>query len=278
MKFTGKAEEIAIQLLDLFKNGDPGQAMASLFLKGGGRHFESWSFNNRIIALLNGYTDAMGFKQWLAKGRTVKKGEKAFYILGPLACKGERKNASGGTEQYTFIRGFKGIPVFGYEQTEGEQITYESDKIINSLPLVDVAQNWGINVGTYSGREGKPNGYFSPNNMAIMLGVQNVTTWLHELVHAAEHQCGMLTTENYTDQKLEAEIVAELGATVLCYMLGLNDHADNGGCWQYISSWAKHYQKDPAEAAYKLIDRTCKAIDCIMKCHEETLTPELATV
>lgn len=264
MKFTGKAEEVAAKLVELFKSGDPGKAIANIFIQQGGRHMNNWSFNNRIIAILHGYSDAMGFKQWVSLGRTVKKGERAFYILAPLACKGTKED-NGKKVEYTFIRGFRGIPVFGYEQTEGEPIAFEDSEHINSLPLLEVANAWGINVGTYKGKENCPNGYFSPGNLSIMLGVKNITTWLHELVHAAEFRLGLLTPANYTSQKLEAEIVAELGATVLAHCLGLHDQADNGGCWEYIKNWSKHYKKDPSEAAYKLIDRTCKSVNYILE-------------
>lgn len=279
MKFTEKAEEIAYKLVDLFKNGDPGRAMANIFIQKGGRHCDSWSFNNRLITALYGYSDAMGFKQWLAKGRTVKKGEKAFYILAPLACKG-KKNVNGVETEYTFLRGFRGLAVFGYEQTEGEPIEFEDSEHINSLPLLEVAKSWGISVGTYKGKANIAHGYFSPNDMRLMLGVKNISTWLHELVHAAEKKLGRLTAENYRAQKLEAEIVAEMGATVLAYCLGLDDVADKGGCWEYIKSWCDVYKKEPGEAAYRLIDRTCEAVSYILEANEalnEDVSAEVAT-
>jgi antirestriction protein ArdC len=279
MKFTEKAEEIAYKLVELFKTGNPGRAMAHIFIKQGGRHCDNWSFNNRLITILYGYTDAMGFKQWLAKGRVVKKGEKAFYILAPLTCKG-KKNVNGVETEYMFIRGFRGLPVFGYEQTEGEPIEFVDNEHINSLPLLEVAKHWGVDVGTYNGNKNRPCGYFSPNQMHIMLGVKNLSTWLHELVHVAENKLGRLTADNYQEQKLEAEIVAELGATVLAHCLGLGDAADDGGCWEYIKSYSERYKKEPCEAAYRLIDRTCEAVNHILKTNEEIngdVSTELAT-
>jgi|TARA_R110000824_G_scaffold350206_2_gene537138 antirestriction protein ArdC len=270
MKFTGKATEIAEKLIDLFKNGDPGQAISNMFLKGSGLHCDKYSWNNRLLVFMAGYSDAMGFKQWKAKGRTVKKGEKALYILAPLSCTGE-KTVKGVKEKYQFIRGFRGVPTFGYEQTEGEELSFNSqdNEHLSGLPLLEVAQSWGISVGSYAGKENGAAGYFTPDSMAIMLGVKNISTWLHELVHAAESKLGFLTTENYKEQKLECEIVAELGGCVLAHTLGLHTEADNGGCWNYIKSWSKQYNKDAGEAAYKLINRTCQAVDYILKANEE---------
>jgi len=267
MKFTGKAEEIAESLVNLFKNGDPGQAMSNMFLKGSGTHCDGYSWNNKMLVYLHGYSDAMGFNGWKSKERTVKKGEKAFYILAPLACSGKKK-VNGVDTKYTFIRGFRGIPIFGFEQTEGEPIaSYEQDKEhLECLPLLEVAELWGIEVGSYRGQDHGPSGYFVPNpeNLKIMLGVKNVSTWLHELVHASEQNLGVLTSTNYKEQKVESEIVAELGATVLAHAIGLHDQADNGGCWEYISHYAKQKNVEPAEAAYKLINRTCQAVNNIL--------------
>lgn len=282
MKFTGKAEEIALQLVNLFKNGSPETALTNLFLQGGGRHCDGYSWNNRLLVLLFGYTDAMGFKQWLAKGRIVKKGEKAMYILAPLSCTGKRKNSQGVEEKYTFIRGFRGVPVFGYEQTEGDPITFESkDKEhLDTLPLLNVAQAWGITVGSYNAKNNCAAGWYEPTSLTIMLGVKNLSTWLHELIHAAEFRYGALNNKKYKDDTASAEIVAEFGATVLAHCLGLHDSADNGGCYTYVESYCRKLDVSPAEACYSLINRTCIAINHILDTNKELqndVTPDLVT-
>ena len=71
MKFTGKAEEIGQKLVDLFKNGSPGKAVANLFLQGSGKHCDGYSWNNRLLVAMMGYTDTMGFKQWKARRSTA---------------------------------------------------------------------------------------------------------------------------------------------------------------------------------------------------------------
>lgn len=274
MKFTGNAEDIANSLVDLFRNGSPGKAMAQLFVKVGGRHISQWSFNNQLVCIMLGYKDAMGFKQWLAKNRVVKKGEKAFYILAPLTCKGTRK-VNGIESDYTFVRGFRGIPVFGYEQTEGDEIKWEDDELINSLPLLEVAKHWEIDVSTFQGNNSSYLGYFAHTSNEIALGTKNLSTWLHELVHASEFNLGTLTSNEYSKNKAQAEIVAEMGATVLAHALGMSEQADNGGCWDYICSWAKNSNCEPAEAAYRLIDRTCKAVNHILTTYDNELSKQL---
>jgi hypothetical protein len=73
-----------------------------------------------------------------------------------------------------------------------------------------VAEAWGLTVATYRGSEGRALGYAQPG-WQIGLGVGNLSTWAHELVHQAEHRLGALTKRG---QDREQEIVAELGGAV----------------------------------------------------------------
>jgi antirestriction protein ArdC len=82
---------------------------------------------------LNETDDARGFRQWLQVGRHVKKGSKAFYIIGPVTKKiTEKKSLDSGEkvrEEKQIIAGFKAIPVFRIEDTEGEPIIREAFKV-----------------------------------------------------------------------------------------------------------------------------------------------------
>jgi hypothetical protein len=106
---------------------------------------------------------------------------------------------------------------------------------VETLPLLDVAKAWGISVTTYQGHQGRGLGYARPGQQ-IGLGVANLSTWAHELVHQAEHRLGALTKRG---QDREQEIVAELGGAVLLTVLGERAEADWGGAYQYIRSYAK---------------------------------------
>jgi len=280
MKFTGKSEEIAQKLVDLFKNGSPASTLANVFLQGSGKHCDGYSWTNRLLVVMAGYTDSMGYKQWQTKGRTVKKGEKALQILAPLACKGKKKDKQGNEQGYTFIRGFRSVNVFGFEQTEGKDISFESkdNEHLSSLPLLDVAETWGIDVGSYNGKSAHAAGYFEPTALVIRLGVKNLSTWLHELVHASDFRLGNLSMEGYTkdkESKAESEIVAEFGGCILAHALGLEEKADDGGCWEYIQRYIGGSNTPVAEAAYKLINRTCKAVDHILE--SQAVSPDSQT-
>ena len=72
----------------------------------------------------------------------------------------------------------------------------------------DVADAWGIQVDAYTHAGNAPLGYYQygrKGSQAIMLGVENLSTWAHEMVHAADHR---LT--NLAGSKTHKEIVAEL--------------------------------------------------------------------
>lgn len=275
MKFAGKAEEIAIKLIELFRSGNVPQALAQVFVKGE-RHCSKWSFCNQLLVALANEKDARTYNQWADAGFHVKKGQKSYIvILAPLQSRREVANNDGTKETRSFTYGFRGLPVFGASQVEGpdgETFEFNGEQFIRALPLIEVAESWGIKVGAYNGHSRGPLGYYSPDANIIELGVENPSTFAHELVHAAEDRLRMLDMEKYRNDKKEkvaAEIVAELGGAVLLCCLGLEHHADLGGCWEYVQNYAKHTGKDAAEVCHDLINRIGNAVKYILQEKEE---------
>ena len=193
----------------------------------------------------------------------MKKGEKSFQILVPITRKGERETDDGGTEEFRYVAGFKTAAVFGLNQTDGEPLedpNPELTKWIDELPLVDVARDWGIDVGTFDGENASAYGKYSPAG-AIALGVKNLSTWCHEMIHAADdRKTGGLKGGQHMDQ----EIVAELGGAVLLMILGQDVDADLGGCWQYVKRYAETTKVEPVAACLRLLNRTCDAVAMIL--------------
>ncbi|WP_166822524.1 ArdC family protein [Thalassoroseus pseudoceratinae] len=156
---------------------------------------------------LSGYADARGFRQWKQVERTVKKSERGFPILVPLRKRVTVEEDNGETAQRSVLYGFKHTIVFGLEQTEGKPLPPADPRIhewIESLPLLDVARHWGITVEVYSGRSTGPLGKFRFDGH-IALGVENLATWSHEMVHAADHRLGHVKERG---QHWRSEIVA----------------------------------------------------------------------
>jgi hypothetical protein len=192
MKPSPKVEAVAEEILAAFRDGRIPAALAQIFIH---RKTDSpslrWSLGNRLIAALHGHFDARGFRQWKAAGRHVKRGEHAFYILGP--CLRRRSSAheladtgSGADEaEELVLTGFTAIAVFGYAQTEGEPLPGEEEEraFISTRPLIEVARSWDLAVTTFPGEGTGRLGTYRPG--AIALGVENLSTWSHELVHYA---------------------------------------------------------------------------------------------
>jgi hypothetical protein len=231
-KFYGKAEQAANAILTAFQNpnGLP-KALAPIFInRKDNVPCRSWSWSNQMIAAIHGHADARGYRQWQAIGRHVCKGQKGFEILVPLAKKVERENADTGEKtEGVALYGFKHAVVFGLGQTDGEPLPPPDPAVtgwLETLPLMDVAKAWGLSVEAYNGRRGAAMGRYRHGH-SIALGVENLSTWSHEMIHAADDRLGKLTERG---QHWRSETVAELGGAILLSVLGLEDDADLGGC------------------------------------------------
>jgi hypothetical protein len=207
-----------------------------------------------VVVNLPGCQDAVTYEQWREMGRQVKRGSRAFYLMKPHMVYRTVENELTGerTRIPAYVKGFGWFPVLAYESTmplpgfEGEvycleAIAIERQAFVANLPLVEVAEAWGIHVTTYRGQENDAFGWAIPGR-SIGLGVANLSTWAHELVHQAEHRLGTLTVGNGQDR--ENEIVAELGGAVLLTLLGHKTGADWGGAYRYIRSYANGKDND----------------------------------
>ncbi len=262
MKFHGKSEQVAKDILQSFESGDIRKPLAQIFIRKDDASVpcHAWSFTNQVIVALKGHSDARGFKQWDKVGRKVKKGEKACYILGPCFVKKEEEDG----EEKQFLVGFRSIPVFGLAQTDGEPMEKSpSAQFIDDLPLVDVARAWGLKVTTYGGARARALGYYrhrDEKGVSISLGTENLSTWAHELIHAADHKAGNLTPHG----KKYNEIVAELGGAVLLTMIGRADDADLGGCWDYVRCYAGFDTEFAIRDCMKAVNRVGEAVNLIL--------------
>ena len=262
MQFYGKAEAAANRILDLFR--DPRQlprAIAPMFIhRTDNVPCRAWSWSNQLLTALAGTADARGFRQWEQVDRHVNKGSRCFHILAPCHVKRKTTDDDGGETNKTFLVGFRSVPVFRLEDTDGQPL--ESDpnarQFIDSLPLIDVARSWGLTVDSYNGQGSRYYGYYR-HGQAIALGVENLSTWAHELVHAADDRNKTIVKAN--GQIPSNEIVAELGGAILMQCLGQPTDADLGGCWEYVQ---RYEGKHPISACQRLLKRTCEAVALIL--------------
>jgi hypothetical protein len=190
----------------------------------------------------------------------VRKGQRAFHILVP--CVGKRPDVdpdAGEENERTFVYGFTSAPVFGFGQTDGEPLPPADPKVsawLESLPVRDVAESWGLSVDAYNGRPGSALGKYRHGG-GIALGVENLSTWAHELVHAADDRLGQLKERG---RHWRSETVAELGGAVLRETLGHDVESDRGGSWEYVQSYAIDANIEPVTACQRVLKRTCDAV------------------
>jgi hypothetical protein len=255
---------IASDILTAFESGELPHALAQLFIR---RKIEVpsryWTWTNRLIALRRSHVYAAGFRQWQEIGRSVRKGEHAFHILAPRIVIAKEDDEQEGVKKGDRLTiGFLPVAVFGYFQTEGEPLPGAEDALefVESLPLVEVARSWGLTVTLHS-YEDSPGrlGYFA-EGLGISLGVENLSTWAHELIHAADARLGSLV-----HGKLAAEVVAEFGGAILLECLGHTVESDRGGAYEYIRRHAEEEKRNPLGVCTELLDRTCASVALLLE-------------
>jgi hypothetical protein len=267
--FYGRSQEVAESILKRFEDGNLPDALAPMFVNRVDHiPCRSWSWTNQLVTALAGTSDARGFDQWKKAGRSVNKGARSFHILGPCLKKFDDEKTG---EEKTVVYGFKSISVFRLEDThiidetkwaQSSGVDHKEEARLTELPLYEVATQWGLSVQSYNGQGSRYLGMYRYGT-SIALGVQNLSTWTHELCHAADDRNGTITKKNGQDPG--NEIVAELGGAVLLVMLGEEVQADLGGAWEYVKGYTG---KDKAKAIKKcmeLINRTCAAVNLILE-------------
>lgn len=222
--------------------------------------------------------DYRGFNQWKEKQRRINKGSHASYILAPMFRKGfkkykmvdgkkvyvkgeEAKGKDVSTEQFQYIYGFKGIPVFRSEDTTGKPIVNKELKL-PQLPYMPVAKFLGIKVIPTS-FNGQAYGSYNPTYKVITLSTPEQNTFFHELAHAVDDYIMIQKTGKGLKggQHADQEIVADFTGSVLAYMIGYRIKESVSKTKDYVTHYAQG--KDPSEAVVMLLGRIEKIIDFI---------------
>jgi hypothetical protein len=217
-----------------------------------------WSFGNQLLMLLAGTTDARGFRQWTEVRRSVRKGTKATYILGPVIKKVRKTSLDPEIEEgfMDVLVGFRPIAVFRYEDTEGQDLPVYKPR--NPPPLMEVAERFGMKVqyqrlapGTY--------GITDHTNKTITLASEDQDVFFHELAHAIHRT--FEPKQSGHGQEPEAETIAQLVAATLARLY--IRPADNFS-WSYIASYAQsNNPQKVGRLCMRVLDKTKKVLDLI---------------
>jgi len=217
-----------------------------------------WSLMNRVIMFFSGTNDARGIRQWNQVNRNVKAGSKAVYILAPV-IKTVKKGDAEKSEEKVFLRGFRAIPVFRAEDTDGEPIAYQTYEL-PELPLLEKAVQWGITVKT-SFYNTHYLGCYNPKRDEIRLASPDEFVFFHELAHAAHKR---VLGELQGGQHWRQEIVAELSAQALCYLIGSEPERTLGNSYRYIESYAQENKLSAINSCVKVLGDVEKVLKLIL--------------
>ena len=252
-----KINTVLNTILEAFESGNIPEAVAvASFPPIGDIPSTHWSFTNRTIQFLSGTVDARGYRQWNSVSRQVEKGSKAIYILVPCFKKNKDDKTKEDNKVLTF---FKAMPVFKVEDTEGESLDYQNIELPD-LPLINRAQDWGINVKAVPGNY-RYYGYFAPERKEIALATPAEKTLFHELSHAADH---IIKGHLKPGQNPLQEITAELSAQALARIVGKSTEDTTGNSYQYIKRYAEQIKMSSHKACLRVLSDTEKILNLIL--------------
>jgi antirestriction protein ArdC len=192
------------------------------------------------------------YKQAQALGGTVKAGQKGTPVVYWNVHRKETQGDNGETvtSAYAFVKSYW---VFNVEQCEGLELppmpetpAADFDAVPGVMALVDrLDLKGGL---THAGDQA----YFRPSTDAIVMppmaaftdAAHYHATLLHECVHATGHDSRLkrLTPARFgSEEYAYEELVAELGAAMLCAHTGINGDLRHAA---YIESWLKALRND----------------------------------
>ena len=253
--------EAADNLMAMFKTGGSmPKAVGFTIIRrqaGDERPADNWSIGNQILILAGGTFDARGYKQWQEVGRFVKKGSTAIYILAPMTKKVEDETTK---EDKIIIFGFKAIPVFRYEDTEGKELPGRPDYTPETLPpLYEVAAKLGLTV-KFAPITGNRLGAYNSRNKSITLSAEDAAVYFHELAHSFHDRMKPLKG----GQDPLQEIVAEMAAAVLCEIQGISGYQQQS--YDYIKHYtAKMVHQDVLKTIMKVLSEVEQVVTGILE-------------
>jgi hypothetical protein len=214
-----------------------------------------WSMGNQLLALLAGTDDARGYRQWQDVERHVRAGSKAFHILGPVFAQKPIERENGEEETVEVLVGFRAIPVFRYEDTEGAGLPVYKPR--DPPPLLDVAEKYGMRVN-YVRLSAGVYGYTDYEAKVIGLATESWDVFFHELAHAIHRS---FEAKSGHGQEPEAETVAQLVAATLARLYG---KPADGFSWTYIASQAQSASPQKVgRLCMRVLDRAKRVLELI---------------
>lgn len=228
--------------------------------------------NQLLVALQSGgrATFVGGFKQWLALGYCVKKGERAIRIMAPMTVKERDRHT--GEETGETITLFKSIAVFFQEQVaplpSGEPVALEpprepltGDSHAHLLsPLQAFCESLGYSV-SFEAIDGPAGGWCDRRARRIVVDAQTPPNGqLRTLVHETAHALGV-DYERYSRE--QSEVLADTITFVTCSSVGL---AVDGESIAYVAGWGENGALEAVTEFASTIDVLARRIEDALRC------------
>jgi antirestriction protein ArdC len=270
------AESALESVLELFSNPDglPDAIAQTVIARGEGvSPMCWWSLPNQLLVILNGSSDARGYRQWKQAGRHVKKGAKAIRILAPRTRKISEKDAAGVESERVICSGFLGVPVFRLEDTEGAELEVPDYDPPALPPLSEVATRLGVTV-SYVPFVDRFRGFYRRGEDRIVLCSHDESVFLHELAHAGHERVLQARGESLQGGQVPSqEVVAEVVAATLCKLFDLDGYLPHSR--EYVESYSG--QGGPARAAMRVLADVQAVLLLLLEGSNEAPVSELDT-
>ena len=215
------------------------------------RSLHTYSLNNVLLILAQrpDATMVAGFRQWQAKGRQVRKGEKSIKIFGYREKKTETaEHDDTSADEGRVVRYFPTMSVFDIAQTdpiEGadplpsdptQRLTGDDDHgVIAPLTAHLKSRGWRVSREPLT----HASGYADPGTLRVILaeGIsveQSAKTLIHETAHIELQHID--SVEEYRQHRGRMEVEAESVAYVVAGLCGFDTRAYSIG---YIAGWSE---------------------------------------
>ncbi len=252
------------KIVQLFSSKELPDLCAKALVNAPGKPSSKWSFGNQLLMLLAGTSDARGYRQWQEVGRQVRFGSRAFYILGPVIVKRAQDAASEqDSEPDRILVGFRTIPVFRYEDTEGAELQTYAPR--DPPPLLEVAARFGMEV-KYERLSPGMYGVTDHTAKTITLATEDWDVFFHELAHAIHRTFEPKTGHG---QEPEAETVAQLVAATLARLYG---RPADSFSWTYIASQERFINPQKVgRLCLRVLERARKVLELVYSAPDRPL-------
>jgi antirestriction protein ArdC len=219
----------------------------------------------------------IGYNQARIMKGHIRKGAKGTKIYFYKTIK-MNDDVSIDKDEYTkFI--FKAHTVFNMDQTENIDYKQEDIKFNNIEEAEKLYLNWNNHPGLRTGDHAS----YTPSKDMITIPPKDTfiktepyySTLYHEMIHAtgSKDRLNRKEKDNYHTEKKDRareELIAEIGAAILCAKVGLDTTFTLDNSASYIKSWIEVLRNDPKVIVYAAT-RAGKGVEYIMEHSEEAL-------